>query len=158
MADNTDNRDGQGGEELPDDLKRLVDAAEEDAADAGEQDVEQPEPGHTVTSGPVSEEDKARSLIDMSTVANPHGSIIEDANGGEGTTVRAAYLGKEMASSFLEYSMSVIVSRALPDVRDGLKPVHRRILDDGVRLHAEPSPYEVGPYRRRRYRQVSPAR
>ena len=71
MADNTDNRDGQGGEELPDDLKRLVDAAEEDAADAGEQDVEQPEPGHTVTSGPVSEEDKARSLIDMSTVANP---------------------------------------------------------------------------------------
>ena len=97
MADNTDNRDGQGGEELPDDLKRLVDAAEEDAADAGEQDVEQPEPGHTVTSGPVSEEDKARSLIDMSTVANPHGSIIEDANGGEGTTVRAAYLGKEMA-------------------------------------------------------------
>lgn len=128
MADNTDNRDGQGGEELPDDLKRLVDAAEEDAADAGEQDVEQPEPGHTVTSGPVSEEDKARSLIDMSTVANPHGSIIEDANGGEGTTVRAAYLGKEMASSFLEYSMSVIVSRALPDVRDGLKPVHRRIL------------------------------
>ncbi|MBN2923416.1 MAG: DNA gyrase subunit A, partial [Bifidobacterium sp.] len=64
----------------------------------------------------------------MSTVANPHGSIIEDANGGEGTTVRAAYLGKEMASSFLEYSMSVIVSRALPDVRDGLKPVHRRIL------------------------------
>ena len=128
MADNTDNRDGRGGEELPDDLKRLVDAAEEDAADAGEQDVEQPEPGHTVTSGPVSEEDKARSLIDMSTVANPHGSIIEDANGGEGTTVRAAYLGKEMASSFLEYSMSVIVSRALPDVRDGLKPVHRRIL------------------------------
>ncbi len=35
---------------------------------------------------------------------------------------------KEMKSAFLEYSMSVIVSRALPDVRDGLKPVHRRIL------------------------------
>lgn len=35
---------------------------------------------------------------------------------------------KEMKKSFLEYSMSVIVSRALPDVRDGLKPVHRRIL------------------------------
>ncbi len=35
---------------------------------------------------------------------------------------------KEMRKSFLEYSMSVIVSRALPDVRDGLKPVHRRIL------------------------------
>ena len=35
---------------------------------------------------------------------------------------------KEMEKSFLDYSMSVIVSRALPDVRDGLKPVHRRIL------------------------------
>lgn len=39
-----------------------------------------------------------------------------------------AELSKEMRTSFLEYSMSVIVSRALPDVRDGLKPVHRRIL------------------------------
>ena len=35
---------------------------------------------------------------------------------------------KEMKKSFLAYSMSVIVARALPDVRDGLKPVHRRIL------------------------------
>ncbi len=74
----------------------------------------------------VSEEERARSMmVDM---PNPHGSIIEGANGGEGTTVRAAFLGKEMQTSFLEYSMSVIVSRALPDVRDGLKPVHRRIL------------------------------
>lgn len=37
-------------------------------------------------------------------------------------------ISKEMRSSFLDYAMSVIVSRALPDVRDGLKPVHRRIL------------------------------
>lgn len=42
--------------------------------------------------------------------------------------VLPAELSKEMRTSFLEYSMSVIVSRALPDVRDGLKPVHRRIL------------------------------
>jgi DNA gyrase subunit A len=35
---------------------------------------------------------------------------------------------EELRSSFLDYAMSVIVSRALPDVRDGLKPVHRRIL------------------------------
>ena len=34
----------------------------------------------------------------------------------------------EMSSSYLSYAMSVIVSRALPDVRDGLKPVHRRII------------------------------
>ena len=37
-------------------------------------------------------------------------------------------LSNEMRTSFLDYAMSVIVSRALPDVRDGLKPVHRRIL------------------------------
>ena len=37
-------------------------------------------------------------------------------------------LEEEMRSSFLDYAMSVIVSRALPDVRDGLKPVHRRVL------------------------------
>ncbi|WP_166245785.1 DNA gyrase subunit A [Paenibacillus turpanensis] len=37
-------------------------------------------------------------------------------------------IGTEMRSSFLDYAMSIIVSRALPDVRDGLKPVHRRIL------------------------------
>ena len=45
-----------------------------------------------------------------------------------GKSVIPAELGKEMRTSFLEYSMSVIVARALPDVRDGLKPVHRRIL------------------------------
>ena len=37
-------------------------------------------------------------------------------------------IDKEMRKSFLEYSMSVIVARALPDVRDGMKPVHRRII------------------------------
>ncbi|HNS45104.1 MAG TPA: DNA gyrase subunit A, partial [Alphaproteobacteria bacterium] len=37
-------------------------------------------------------------------------------------------LSEEMKKSYLDYAMSVIVSRALPDVRDGLKPVHRRIL------------------------------
>ena len=37
-------------------------------------------------------------------------------------------LVKEMKTSYIDYAMSVIVSRALPDVRDGLKPVHRRIL------------------------------
>ncbi|HAS79415.1 MAG TPA: DNA gyrase subunit A, partial [Fusobacteriaceae bacterium] len=38
------------------------------------------------------------------------------------------YIEQEMKESYLDYSMSVIVSRALPDVKDGLKPVHRRIL------------------------------
>lgn len=44
------------------------------------------------------------------------------------SNILSTELSKEMRTSFLEYSMSVIVSRALPDVRDGLKPVHRRIL------------------------------
>ncbi|NTW29194.1 MAG: DNA gyrase subunit A [Coriobacteriia bacterium] len=45
-----------------------------------------------------------------------------------GTTTLPIEIQTELRKSFLEYSMSVIVSRALPDVRDGLKPVHRRIL------------------------------
>jgi DNA gyrase subunit A len=47
---------------------------------------------------------------------------------GGGQTVLARLLEDEMRESFIDYSMSVIVQRALPDVRDGLKPVHRRIL------------------------------
>lgn len=42
--------------------------------------------------------------------------------------IQEVNISQEMKSSFLDYAMSVIVSRALPDVRDGLKPVHRRIL------------------------------
>jgi len=37
-------------------------------------------------------------------------------------------IDQEMRSAYIDYSMSVIVSRALPDVRDGMKPVHRRVL------------------------------
>ena len=65
-----------------------------------------------------------------------------------------------MKSAFMDYAMSVIVSRALPDVRDGLKPVHRRIL-----LHAapdeqllEPRVHQVRARRRRRAGQVPPPR
>ena len=48
---------------------------------------------------------------------------------------------EEMRKSYLDYSMSVIVGRALPDVRDGLKPVHRRVLfamQDLSNTHARP--------------------
>lgn len=140
MADNFDEFDDDRDE---------VEAAEEDALylaeevntdDEGDDDAELASASSTLDEeedvedadedgnepGFISEEERARSLmVDM---PNPHGSIIEGADGGEGTIVRAAFLGKEMQTSFLEYSMSVIVSRALPDVRDGLKPVHRRIL------------------------------
>lgn len=46
----------------------------------------------------------------------------------EGEKLIPVDIETEMKKSFLDYSMSVITSRALPDVRDGLKPVHRRIL------------------------------
>lgn len=46
----------------------------------------------------------------------------------EGEKIIPINIEKEMKSAYIDYSMSVIVSRALPDVRDGLKPVHRRIL------------------------------
>jgi DNA gyrase subunit A len=49
-------------------------------------------------------------------------------DGGGAQRVMARMLEDEMRESFIDYSMSVIVQRALPDVRDGLKPVHRRIL------------------------------
>src|SRR5207253_3215834 len=45
-----------------------------------------------------------------------------------GGRIESRELEQEMRTSFLDYAMSVIVSRALPDVRDGLKPVHRRVL------------------------------
>ena len=48
----------------------------------------------------------------------------------ENSRVLISDLSEEMKKSYLDYAMSVIVSRALPDVRDGLKPVHRRILYD----------------------------
>lgn len=52
-------------------------------------------------------------------------------------------LSKKMRTSFLDYAMSVIVARALPDVRDGLKPVHRRILYDMNELGVTPDkPYK----------------
>ena len=58
-------------------------------------------------------------------------------NDGEPDGVTVIEIQEEMESSFLDYAMSVIISRALPDARDGLKPVHRRILwsmyDQGFR-------------------------
>ncbi|HUO59358.1 MAG TPA: DNA gyrase subunit A, partial [Candidatus Acidoferrales bacterium] len=49
-------------------------------------------------------------------------------DGGGGTNIQPINIEEEMRRSYLDYSMSVIIGRALPDVRDGLKPVHRRIL------------------------------
>ena len=51
-----------------------------------------------------------------------------ETSGAEPSDIRPISIVEEMKTSYLDYAMSVIVSRALPDVRDGLKPVHRRIL------------------------------
>ena len=52
----------------------------------------------------------------------------ETPAGREPSDIRPISISEEMRRSYLDYAMSVIISRALPDVRDGLKPVHRRIL------------------------------
>jgi len=63
--------------------------------------------------------------MDNENMMNIEPTVEETASGGRLINVD---VNREMRQSFLDYSMSVIVSRALPDVRDGLKPVHRRIL------------------------------
>ncbi|WP_431978846.1 DNA gyrase subunit A [Raoultibacter massiliensis] len=122
--DSTDEPE-DGDASLPEDIDRLLERAEGDSDDEDQDDEEDEAPRSTGSA--MSEEAVARSLI-ADNLPSAHGEIVEGANGGNGTIVRTAYLGKEMQTSFLEYSMSVIVARALPDVRDGLKPVHRRIL------------------------------
>ena len=127
MAENNDMTPPEGEQPERDDaFNEMLSRAEQDAEVEAEEEESEEDSATPAVGSAVSEEQLAQSmLVDMPTA---HGEIIEGANGGEGTTVRSAYLGKEMQASFLEYSMSVIVSRALPDVRDGLKPVHRRIL------------------------------
>jgi len=58
----------------------------------------------------------------------------------------------EMKKSYLDYSMSVIIGRAIPDVRDGLKPVHRRILYAMSEMgNRHNKPYKIRPHRRRHH-------
>jgi DNA gyrase subunit A len=52
----------------------------------------------------------------------------QNGGNGSGGNVTPVHIEDEMRDSYLEYAMSVIIGRALPDVRDGLKPVHRRVL------------------------------
>ena len=64
-------------------------------------------------------------------------------NGGDGSpgalNVQPVNIEEEMRKSYLDYSMSVIIGRALPDVRDGLKPVHRRILYTMAQMGLQPN-------------------
>ncbi len=71
----------------------------------------------------------------MSDEYNEHGDIMDK--------IEVVNIENEMHKSFIDYAMSVIVARALPDVRDGLKPVHRRILFSMNELNLEPTkPYK----------------
>ena len=116
MADDTNITGGENGADLPEDLRRLLDraSAEDEGADVY---VESDEDEDSDDDGELEEEfgDAGRGTDSGET----------DEHGG---ALQLSEFGHEMRQSFIEYSMSVITARALPDVRDGLKPVHRRIL------------------------------
>lgn len=116
MADDMNNE--IGGDEtagLPDDLRRLLARAEDDG-DAATYD---PDADSDEEEEDDEELEESFGDVDRGEAAG------EDVNGG---SLQISEFGREMKQSFIEYSMSVITARALPDVRDGLKPVHRRIL------------------------------
>lgn len=102
-------------EGLPEDLRRLLARAESD--DEGT-DV------YVEDEGDEEEEDEGELEESFGDIDRGEDAG-EDTNGG---SLQISEFGHEMRQSFIEYSMSVITARALPDVRDGLKPVHRRIL------------------------------
>ena len=117
MADDMNNDDrADEGAGLPEDLRRLMERANEEEgadvyveSDSGDEEDE------------VDDEELEESFGDV----DRGDSAGEDEHGGK---LQVSEFGQEMKQSFIEYSMSVITARALPDVRDGLKPVHRRIL------------------------------
>ncbi len=118
MADDTNNQ-GESNESLPEDLRRLLDRAQ--ATDEGEDVYDETEAG-----------DDAEDDEDDGELEEEFGNAGTGVDSGEtdehGGALQLKEFGHEMRQSFIEYSMSVITARALPDVRDGLKPVHRRIL------------------------------
>ncbi|MDO4436537.1 MAG: DNA gyrase subunit A [Coriobacteriaceae bacterium] len=113
---NNDERElEEGSEGMPEDLKRLLARAEETEEGVYNPDADSED-----------EDEDDDEELEESFGANTRGEDAgTDVNGG---SLQISEFGKEMKQSFIEYSMSVITARALPDVRDGLKPVHRRIL------------------------------
>ena len=107
---------GESPESMPEDLKRLLARAEQD----GEASVYDPDE----VTDEAEEEDEGELEESFGTV-DRGAAAGTDVNGGQ---LQITEFGHEMKQSFIEYSMSVITARALPDVKDGLKPVHRRIL------------------------------
>ena len=122
MADDKrDDLDDILGEEPEADDEELED--EDDVDDSADDEEYDPETGELMGSTGSMGGGSGLSAI-MADEAGTRLSLT-DIHGG---TLKPINLAEEMRASFIEYSMSVIVARALPDVRDGLKPVHRRIL------------------------------
>ena len=83
-----------------------------------------------------------KDLINNEEVTPATDEEIEEIEEGIVPGLSERELVKEVKQSFLDYAMSVIVSRAIPDVRDGLKPVHRRIIYGMNELGMQPNqPY-----------------
>lgn len=113
-----DQSQGQNQNLLPEDIQRLLSRAEAGDGDAPVYDPD--------------EEDEASETADDEEGIEEDFDLEGRGQGGDtdqhGGQLQFREFGNEMKQSFIEYSMSVITARALPDVRDGLKPVHRRIL------------------------------
>ena len=95
--------------------EKLEDFDEEDS----NQDSEQIEDGEKPLDPNEVTEEEANKI---------KGDALEGVTEGIQGGVEDTEMGPQIKSSFLEYAMSVIVARALPDARDGFKPVHRRII------------------------------
>ena len=118
MADDINNNEGTDNESLPEDLRRLLDRAQ--ATDEGEDVYDETDAGED-----AEDDDDGELEEEFGNAGTGVDSGETDEHGG---ALQLKEFGHEMRQSFIEYSMSVITARALPDVRDGLKPVHRRIL------------------------------
>ncbi len=119
MADDINNNgERQENESLPDDLRRLLDRAQ--ASDEGEDVYDE-----TEAADDADDDDDGELEEEFGNAGTGVDTGETDEHGG---ALQIKEFGHEMRQSFIEYSMSVITARALPDVRDGLKPVHRRIL------------------------------
>ena len=150
MADENNNNTPSDEAALPDDLRRLLDRAQ--ASDEGEDVYDE-----TEAADDADDDDDGELEEEFGNAGTGVDTGETDEHGG---ALQIKEFGHEMRQSFIEYSMSVITARALPDVRDGLKPVHRRILyamnESGIfpnRPHKK-----VGVDGRRGYRQVPPPR
>ena len=114
------------GAMLPEDLRELLDRAERDESEGPVYDPDaEDEAGLDDSADDADGEDDADDEEAQMAPDNRGDGDGVDVHGGR---LQFHEFGHEMEQSFIEYSMSVITARALPDVRDGLKPVHRRIL------------------------------